>query len=330
LGDGTQTFRTAPVQTTALANIIAITAGGGHTCAVRQDGTAWCWGLNGHGQLGNNSTTDSLVPVQVSVATGLVDVVSISAGIQHTCAVTSTGTLWCWGLNDHGQLGDNTTTDAHVPAQITGLPQMASVSLWGQQPPSAGNDDAHTCAAAVNGTVWCWGANSAGQLGDNTATERHAPVQVSNLTDVSWITTGDKYTCARKTDATAWCWGYNTDGRLGDGSATDRWLPVPVLANVQMIDAGGGHTCALGSNATASCWGENSSGQVGDGTVTTRLSPEPVQTPPASFSFLSAGREHTCGLTGAGAAWCWGLNNYGQLGIGSQTDQNVPTPVLDP
>jgi alpha-tubulin suppressor-like RCC1 family protein len=159
-----------------LTNVAEIATGFSHSCAAKDDGTAWCWGLNNKGQLGNNSTTDSSTPVQVVGAGGvgtLTNVAEIAAGLQHSCAAKDDGTAWCWGLNDKGQLGNNSTTDSSTPVQVVGaggVGVLDTIILVG-----AGNT--HTCAAKQTHTVWCWGLNNESQLGNNSTTDSSTPVQ---------------------------------------------------------------------------------------------------------------------------------------------------------
>ena len=171
-----------------------------HVCVLKIDGTVWCWGDNSMGELGNNSTTQSNVPVQV---TGLTGVTTIGAGgYNHTCALKADGTVWCWGNNASGELGDGTTTERHSPTQVTGLTGVSVIatttSFYG------------TCVLKTDGTVWCWGQNGVGELGDGTVTNRLTPVQVTGLTGVSVVSTSNSTVCALKIDGTVWCWGSNS------------------------------------------------------------------------------------------------------------------------
>ena len=219
LGDGTTTDRPVPVQVSGHATDWAtVTAGGDHTCAEKTGGTVWCWGDNGNGELGNGTTTNSPVPVQVSGHA--TDWATVTAGQDYTCAEKTGGTVWCWGVNSSGQLGDGTTTDRPVPVQVSGhATDWATVTAnW-----------AHTCAIKTDHTMWCWGDNGFGQLGDGTTTNSPVPVQVSGHTP-DWATVSDGlgHTCAEKTEGTVWCWGWNIDGQLGDGTTTDSPVPVQV------------------------------------------------------------------------------------------------------
>src|ERR1019366_2630623 len=208
-----------PVQeTTDARDWAAVSAGQAHTCAVKTSGTLWCWGYNSNGQLGDAGTVDSAVPVQES--THASDWDAVTARYAYTCAVKTAGTLWCWGSNSSGQLGDGTTTGSAVPVQeSTHASDWASVSVG----------FLHTCAIKTAGTLWCEGSNSSGQLGDSTTTGSAVPVQEStHASDWASVTVAFADTCAVKTSGTLWCWGYNSNGQLGDGTTTDSYVPVQV------------------------------------------------------------------------------------------------------
>jgi hypothetical protein len=218
-------------------SVKGITISNNFICAVKTDGTLYCWGYNYHGQLGIDTFGDSAeepYPVQVKGVGGsgyLTDVSQVSLGDRHTCALKTNGTVYCWGANDIGQLGDNTTTERHTPVQVKGVGGVDYLTNVSQISLGYG----HACALKTNGTVYCWGYNSSGQLGDNTTTNRYTPVQVKGvggvdyLTNVSQISTGDYFSCARKTDGTVYCWGDNDNGQLGDNTTTERQTPVQVI-----------------------------------------------------------------------------------------------------
>jgi alpha-tubulin suppressor-like RCC1 family protein len=299
---------------------IAIAAGSSHSCLVTSARGVKCWGQNTFGQLGNGTTTDSLTPVDVSGLTS--GVVSISVGGYHSCATTATGALKCWGRNDHGQLGDGTTTDRSAPVTVAGL-STGVVAV------SAGY--LHTCARTTADGVKCWGENVYGQLGDGSNMERDAPVDVSGLTSgVTAIATGQYHSCAVTSAGGAKCWGNNDSGQLGDGTRSNtRNLPVDVvgLSGAARLAAGFSHTCALTSTGGAKCWGDNSAGQVGDGTTEARLTPVGVSGLASGVAAIALGGSHSCAVTNAGAAKCWGRNVNGELGDGSTTDRHTDVDV---
>ncbi|MBI5299281.1 MAG: RCC1 repeat-containing protein, partial [Deltaproteobacteria bacterium] len=219
-GNGTTTNSSTPVQVSGLSGITAIAGGSSHSLALKSNGTVWAWGYNGSGQLGDGTTTERDTPVQVS---GLSGVTAIASGNGHGLALKSDGTVWTWGYNTYGQLGDGTTTERHTPVQVLG-------SLSGVTAIAGGFSNNHSLALKSDGTVWAWGANDFGQLGDGTTTERHTPVQVSDLSGVTAIAGGSVHSLALKSDGTVWAWGYNSNGQLGDGSTTERDTPVQVSA----------------------------------------------------------------------------------------------------
>ena len=208
LGDGTQTSRPTPAAVPLGASGLgatAVSAGGGHTCAIDAASQAWCWGRGDSGQLGLGAATGSLAPAPVALPNGST-VVAISAGSAHTCAIDGQGVVWCWGADDRGQLGLGATgAPAVTPSPVTGLPAGATAVAAG---------GVHTCATLGDATVWCWGGNDSGQLGDGTTVDRPAPAQVAGARGT--VTAGALHTCA-SADGIVRCWGADTSGQLGDG-----------------------------------------------------------------------------------------------------------------
>jgi alpha-tubulin suppressor-like RCC1 family protein len=306
------------------ATVVAIAAGYSHTCAITRTAGVECWGYNGHGELGNGTTAPRRAPVAVS---GLgKHVRSIAAGEGLTCAVTSAGGAECWGSNGHGELGDGTRTDRHVPVAVTGLAGGVRAIAVGE---------ALTCALTIGGAVKCWGYNRYGEVGDGTTTDRHTPVAVTGLTGgVTAIAVGYLHGCALTTAGGVQCWGYNGFGQVGDGTTNDRRVPVMVAGlahGVVAITAGGGHSCALTSRGAVKCWGSNYLGELGDGTTTRRLTPVAVSGLFRGVRALAAGGEaHGCAVMSAGSVKCWGYNGYGQLGDGTTTDRHAPASVSGP
>jgi alpha-tubulin suppressor-like RCC1 family protein len=220
LGDGTGSYTTAPLDVSGItANMIAVSTGAYHTCALSSSGSVKCWGYNYYGQLGDGTRTDRLTPVDVSGLTSGVSV--ISTGGSHTCALTSTGGVKCWGYNYYGQLGDGTTTQRTTPVDVSGLTSGVSVISTG---------GSHTCALTSTGGVKCWGRNDYGQVGDGTTTNRASPVDVSGLTSgVIAISVGTDHTCAVTSTGGVKCWGDKSYGQVGDGTPFYRSTPVDVL-----------------------------------------------------------------------------------------------------
>ncbi len=320
LGDGTTFSSGTAVDVTGFKAIQAIAAGTDHTCAVTSAGGVKCWGWNNKGQLGNNSTTSSVIAVDV---TGLSSAVSAAVGGSgHTCAVTSSGGVKCWGANDAGQLGNGSTTDSPTPVDVTGLTSGVSALAAG---------DSQTCALTSAGGVKCWGLNNLAQLGDGSTATRTTAVDVSGLTSgVSAIAAGDFHTCALTNVGGVKCWGSNFYGQLGDGSTTLSLTAVDVTGlttGVRAITAGFGHTCALTNGGGLKCWGRNNVGQLGDGSTTNRSTAVDVTGLTTGMGRVTAGFEHTCALTSAGGMMCWGRNDFGQLGDGSATNRTTALDV---
>jgi alpha-tubulin suppressor-like RCC1 family protein len=243
-------------------------------------------------------------------------------GMAHSCALTATGAVLCWGNNYYGQLGDGTTTDRSTPTPVAGLATGVAAVVAGEF---------HTCAVTTLGGVLCWGANGPGQLGDGTTTNRSTPTPVSGLgSGVAAIAAGGTHTCALSLIGAVVCWGYNTYGQLGDGTWTDRLTPTAVsglASGVVVVAAGEGHTCAVTAVGGVLCWGHNTSAQLGDGTTTNRSTPTAVSGLGSGVVTLAAGSLHTCAVTAAGGVVCWGYNTSGQLGDGTTTRRLTPTAV---
>jgi alpha-tubulin suppressor-like RCC1 family protein len=323
LGNGTNISSLTPADVVGLdSGILAMTAGQYHACALTDAGEAKCWGRNHFGQLGDGGRSDRNVPGDVSgLTTG---VAAIAAGNYHTCAVTGTGGVKCWGSNNAGQLGDRSTRMRLAPAWVDGLWHGAGAITV-----VAGY--AHTCILTDAGGVKCWGYNASGQLGNGGTMNRGAPGDVTGLgSGAVAIAAGRSHTCAVIGTGGVKCWGDNTSGQLGDGTTAQRLTPVDVvgITGALAVFAGDAHTCALIQTGDAKCWGDNAYGQLGDGTRTQRLTPVAVGGL-AGVTAMAAGNLHTCALTDAGDAKCWGYNQYGQLGDGTRMWRASPVEVRE-
>jgi alpha-tubulin suppressor-like RCC1 family protein len=241
------------------SGVAAVAAGAAHACALTSAGGVECWGDNRFGQLGDGTRTRRVGPVGVSGLSG--GVIAVTAGEGHTCALSSSGAVKCWGENDHGQLGDGSNSDRSLPVSVSGLTSgVAAIAAGGQ----------HTCVVTRRGAVRCWGRNLAGQLGDGTTRTRIRPTALSALAHgVAEVAAGRNHTCALMRAGRVLCWGDDGYGQLGDGKRADRRLPVKVKKlsrGVVAIAAGASHTCALMRGGHVFCTGQNAHGQLGDGT----------------------------------------------------------------
>jgi len=309
-----------------------VSVGYDHACGITATNKGYCWGDNTHGQLGETFSEERLGPLPIS---GGYSFAQISAGESHTCGLLQAinPTLWCWGDNAFGQLGDGTNTDRGAPVQVSD-PSGGAVTWAGV---SAGAR--HTCAITTTGDAYCWGSNIEGQLGDATGSSSSSvPSPVFTAASFLEITAGGGHSCGITDDQSLLCWGYNGSGQIGDGTLTQRNSPVfvddpPSAGPVDWIQvsAGGGYTCGIGAPSTSStlefCWGENGQGQVGDGTTTDRTQPAVVESPEV-LTEIRAGRLHTCGISDQYELLCWGDNRSGQIGDGTTTDRTSPTRVF--
>jgi alpha-tubulin suppressor-like RCC1 family protein len=271
LGNGTFTSSppwgiATPAPVTGLTGVSAVAGGFFHSLAAQSDGTVWVWGDNYYGELGNGMFTSS-PPYGIATpapVTGLAGAVAVAAGNDHSLVLKSDGTVWAWGYNAHGELGNGATTPnapygVATPAPVTGLTDVVAV---------AGGGD-HSLALKSDGTVWAWGYNAHGELGNGTFTDSATPVKVTGLTGVIAIAAGHSHSLALKSDGTLRTWGDNSGGELGNGTFTDSATPVkvPGLTGVIAI-AAGGNSLALEPDGTLWDWGANRYGELGIGTFT--------------------------------------------------------------
>lgn len=331
-----------------LNNIISIVARENFSLALKNDGTVWSWGFNGDGEMGDSTTTDKWAPVQVHGPANvgfLSNIKAISGGYAHVLALKNDSTVWAWGDNTNGELGDNTTVNELTPVQVIGpggvgvLNHIVAIAA-GQQ---------FSLALKNDGTVWAWGNNADGAIGDNTSIERHTPVQVLGplgvgfLTGITALAAGGGHAVALKNDSTVWSWGFNINGELGNNTAFSDSVPAEVLGpggvghltGIMKISTGDYFSAGIKGDNTVWIWGFNAYGQLGQNDTVQRNVPVEVHGV-GNVGFLSGivaislGDEHAVALKNDNTYWAWGWNGNGQLGDDSTTDSHTPVAVSSP
>lgn len=288
-----------------------------------QAGPARSWGWNGVGQLGAGPAgAGTPLPTSAVAAT---NVIGVSDGFYHSLALRKDGTVWAWGSNGFGQVGDGTTTQRDTPVQVGGLPRITCVTAGA----------VHSLAVDTDGGVWAWGWNAVGQLGDGTTTDRHSPVRVAQLSGAYQVSAGAFHSFAVDSTRNGWAWGWNAYGQLGDGTTTERHVPVSLAGTVgpvRQLAAGGFHSLALRFDGQLMGWGWNAVGQVGDGTTVTRTTPTAVPSlregvVQVAVVQVAAGGAHSLAVAVDGTVWSWGDDAWGQLGTSSTGGRSSPAPV---
>ncbi len=332
-------FQSVPATVPALTNVASVSAGDEHSCALKTDGTVWCWGSNQHGQLGQPLTGGGAIfpdtPNAMQVP-GITTAVGVTTGSFHSCAVLKDGTVQCWGQQSVNQVGTTVATiidpdgagpaDARpvvsTPTTIAGLANVLAIDAGAY----------FTCALIADGTVRCWGSNISGALGTDTAlgASTGVPQTVAGLDRINGITAGFAHACARKTSGAVLCWGANDKGQLGDGGDGPTSQPQPVVgltSGVTSLVAGYYHNCAVRQDGTAACWGENTHGQLGNNSTTSSNVPVTV-TGLTNASAIAPGFAHTCAVRLDQKVACWGGNQYGTVADdASPVDSLVPKIV---
>jgi alpha-tubulin suppressor-like RCC1 family protein len=328
---GTDANRTTPVQVAGNAtNWSSVSVGWSHACALRTTGGLYCWGENGFGELGINSssTTFRNVPTAVGTAT---DWVQVSAGEFHTCARKANHRLFCWGRDLTGEVGNGGTNDNAIlaPVQVAGrFTDWTAVSLGRN----------HSCGRrSINsGTLFCWGLNSLGELGNGgVGSTQPVPNQVIAAPGTRWtaVSAGEFHTCGRQSTGRLYCWGHDVSGQLGNGLPNDQEStpsPVGTRTDWTTFSADGFNTCARRASGRLFCWGENNQGQLGnnDATATDRSAPVQVSGNRTDWGAPNVGESFTCAVRTTRRLYCWGNDSVGQLGNGgANTNRLVPTQV---
>ena len=293
-----------------------ITAGSMHFAVIKRDGSVWTWGINDDGQLGDGTWSGSLIPTQVI---GLSNIVAVAApeSSSYNLALDTSGTVWSWGMGGHGELGraDGRYEDENLAAPVTGLSNIVAIaSGW-----------RHAAALKSDGSVWTWGNNWGGQLGDGTTVERDYAAPVPGLANAIAIASGGAHNLVLCADGTLWAWGYNWDGQLGIGNADNQLRPVQVTALTNAMALGGGyeHSLALLSDGSVMAWGGNNYGQLGNGTYDDSLTPATIPGM-SNIVAIANGDYHSMALDSHGTLFLWGKGSYGQLGNG--ITPSIPTP----
>jgi alpha-tubulin suppressor-like RCC1 family protein len=328
VGDGTQTDRLTPVRVAGFLRFRGVSAGTDFTCGITISYKAYCWGSNSHRSLGDGTTADiRLKPVPVA---GGLHFGQVTAGNSHGCAVTTADKAYCWGENSFGVLGDGTQNTRLAPVPVVGGLKFRQLA--------AGLG--HTCGVTLTNSAWCWGNNSSGQLGKGPPQDKSlVPVRVAGGLNFRKVSAGFDHSCSETTDNRGYCWGGNVFGAVGDGTNSNvRLTPVAVVGGLQFDRvgaAGDTHTCGVTPGHKAYCWGSDRDGELGIGDnsglpviIGTPFSSKPrAVTGGLLFIQLSAHFRHTCGVTADYRAYCWGLNDEGQLGDGTKNGSLSPVKV---
>jgi alpha-tubulin suppressor-like RCC1 family protein len=338
-------------------NLNPLAAGAAHTCAITATGGVKCWGDNSRGELGTGDNGERHVPEQVVGLTS--GVVSLSAGLNFTCALMADTTVQCWGKNDYGELANGKNADLNVPVVVQGIHGARSIATGCK----------HACAVLDTGAVKCWGWNEKGQLGDGTLNNQNLPVDVHLVSDALFVTAGFEYTCAA-TRTGAKCWGEDSTGQLGDGKTANsslaldatalKFAPTILTAGASHVfafgapggmplavtwgqnpgtggvagviedaNAGDGFTCIL-RNGGVGCWGTNNSGVLGNGGTAASATPVTPTGLGTNVVALRTGYDHSCVFTKDAKVKCWGTNGNGQLGNNSIMGSGVPVDAQWP
>jgi len=323
IGDNTTVSKSSPVSVVGgFTDWCQIAGGSTHSLGLRTNGTVWAWGNGGNGRLGTNNTTNCSSPV--SVVGGFTDWCNISAGVDFSLAIRTNSTIWGWGLQSQGQLGDSTIADRSSPVSVVG-----GFTDWCQV--SAGFN--HGTAVRTNGSIWGWGCNAGGRLGNNATANVSSPVSVvGGFTNWCRVAAGGSHTLGLNTSGIIWAWGYGSYGRLGNNCTTNRSSPVSVVGGFTdwcQISAGTQHSAAVRTNGTLWTWGYGFQGQIGDNAgVVTRSSPVSVVGGFTNWCQASAGANDSFGVRTNGTLWAWGNNGTGRLGDGTTTNRSSPVSVV--
>lgn len=315
-------FRTFPDDVPGMTGVHSVSSGRQHVCVTEDGGGVRCWGNNGSGQIGQGTSSSSVLAP--STVAGLSDIVDVRGGGFHSCALRQTGQVLCWGYNAFGELGTGTTGSAlTTPQNVIGISDAVQLSVGAN----------HACVVRRGGKIACWGQGGSGRLGNGLSSDASTPVEVApgqaGVFYAVSVEAGADHTCAVSVGGAVACWGSNLYGALGDGTNSSRKTPVTVggLSGVVAVSSGEQFTCATTAAGGAACWGSNSSGQLGDGLSASRKSPYVLPSITTAVD-VSAGRNGACALLTDDSVSCWGGNYLGYLGDGTADDRGLPTAVV--
>jgi alpha-tubulin suppressor-like RCC1 family protein len=319
LGNGDEADRTRPTRVALEVPVAEIAGGAGHTCARADDGSVFCWGANESGQLGLGDVRARLRPEKLVFERSAA---RIESAFSFTCAIATDRSLWCWGQNTEGMLG---LGDGY-PGAPKLVPTQVGTATW--RAIAAGQG--HACGIQTDGSLWCWGRNTSGQLGlGGGPIQLRTPTRVGSGTDWTDVDAGQDTTCALREDASLWCWGANFAGQVGQAGGGEVNAPRRVGGDADWVavDLDTFSTCARKRAGSLWCFGRNDEGQLGVGPAGSAPTPRSVGVE-LDWIDVAVGRFHACARRRSGAVLCTGQNNAGQLGTGDRDGRDLFTPVV--
>ena len=308
----------SPLQIQGMSDVVRVAAAGFFSLFLKADGTVWSCGQNIFGELGTGK--DEYYIIQPELVSSLSDVIDIKTGYKHALALKTDGTVWAWGLNNFGQLGNGTTEDQRSPVQVLNLTDVIAIA--------AGEN--HSFAVKSDGTLWAWGNGNRGELGHGTDTSEDTPVQVTGVSGITAVAAGRWHSIALRADGTVWSWGSATFGQLGGGDIGTREWPemIASLTDVRTISSGLQHCIAIKYDGSVWAWGMNDNGRLGVGITEQQDLPVRITALPQGTA-ISAGNDHSLVMTPDGAVWNFGDNSQGQLADLTTTEQTTPVIIPD-